>query len=73
MLEKIEKDINTVKSNRKVILIGSIAIIIAVALTIADIVFKSAVLDFASAAAPWILLGVTLACVFAYLGNPKKK
>jgi len=73
MLEKIEKDIATVKSNRKMIMVGWVTIILALILSITDIVITQSVIDFITSAVPWVLLGVGVAIVCAYMNNRKEK
>ena len=72
MLEKIEKDIATVKSNRKMIMVGWVTIILALILSITDIVITQSVIDFITSAVPWILLGVGVAIICAYMNNRKE-
>lgn len=72
MLKKIEKDTATVKSNRKMMIVGWVAIILAVILSITDIVISQSVIDFITSAVPWVLLGVGVAIVCAYMNNQKE-
>ena len=72
MLEKIEKDIATVKSNRKMIIVGWVTIILALILSIIDIVITQLVIDFITLAVPWVLLGVGVAIICAYMNNRKE-
>jgi len=72
MLEKIEKDIATVKSNRKMIMVGWVTIILALILSITDIVITHSVIDFITSAVPWVLLGVGVAIICAYMNNRKE-
>jgi len=72
MLEKIEKDIATVKSNRKMIIVGWVTIILALILSIIDIVITQSVIDFITLAVPWVLLGVGVAIICAYMNNRKE-
>jgi len=72
MLEKIEKDIATVKSNRKMIMVGWVTIILALILSITDIVITQSVIDFITSAVPWVLLGVGVAIICAYMNNRKE-
>jgi len=72
MLEKIEKDIATVKSNRKMIMVGWVTIILALILSITDIVITQSVIDFITSAVPWALLGVGVAIICAYMNNRKE-
>jgi len=72
MLEKIEKDIATVKSNRKMIMLGWVTIILALILSIIDIVITQSVIDFITLAVPWVLLGVGVAIICAYMNNRKE-
>ena len=72
MLEKIEKDIAIVKSNRKMIMVGWVTIILALILSITDIVITQTVIDFITSAVPWVLLGVGVAIICAYMNNRKE-
>jgi len=72
MLDKIEKDIATVKSNHKMIIVGWVTIILALVLSITDIVITQSVIDFITSAVPWILLGVGVAIICAYMNNRKE-
>ena len=72
MLKKIEKDIATVKSNRKMIMLGWVTIILALILSIIDIMITQSVIDFITSAVPWVLLGVGVAIICAYMNNRKE-
>jgi len=72
MLEKIEKDIATVNSNRKMIMVGWVTVILALILSITDIVITQSVIDFITSAVPWVLLGVGAAIICAYMNNRKE-
>ena len=72
MLKKIEKDIATVKSNRKMIMLGWVTIILALILSITDIMITQSVIDFITSAVPWVLLGVGVAIICAYMNNRKE-
>ena len=72
MLEKIQKDMATVKSNRKMIMVGWVTIILALILSITDIVITQSVIDFITSAVPWVLLGVGVAIICAYMNNQKE-
>jgi len=72
MLEKIEKDIAIVKSNRKMIMLGWVTIILALILSITDIMITQSVIDFITSAVPWVLLGVGVAIICAYMNNRKE-
>ena len=72
MLDKIEKDIATVKSNHKMIIVGWVTIILALVLSITDIVITQSVIDFITLAVPWVLLGVGVAIICAYMNNRKE-
>ena len=68
MLEKIEKDTNTVKTSRRMILTGWIAIILSLVLSLSDFSLPQGTADFISAAAPWVLLGIGIALIWAPRG-----
>jgi len=65
-------NIATVKSNRKMIIVGWVTIILALVLSITDIVITQSVIDFITSAVPWILLGVGVAIICAYMNNRKE-
>lgn len=71
MIKKIEKDTSIVKSNRKLMIIGYVALALAIILTAVDIATNNPIFDFIGAAAPWVLLGLGVACVCAYMSNKK--
>lgn len=65
MLKKIEKDTNTVKTSRRMILTGWIAIILSIVLSLSDFSLPQGTADFITAAAPWVLLGLGIAFLCA--------
>ena len=71
MLEKIEKDTNTVKSNRRMIIIGWLAIILSIILSLSNFTLTQSSIDFIASAAPWVLLGIGIALVCACINNRK--
>ena len=73
MLEKIEKDTNIVKSNLRMIRIGWLAIILSVILAFTNFTLSQSLIAFISSAAPWVLLGVGVAIVCAYMNHQKKQ
>ncbi|VYU17563.1 HTH-type transcriptional regulator ImmR [Clostridium tertium] len=72
MIEKIEKDTSIVKSNRKLMIIGYVALALAMILTAIDISTTNPIFDFIGAASPWVLLGVGVACICTYISNKKE-
>ncbi len=69
MMDKIEKDTSVVKSGRRLVIIGSMFVLLAVVLRLADIFLDGPFLEFSTAAMPWVLMGVGVACALAYLGR----
>lgn len=73
MMKKIEKDTNTVKSNRTMMSVG-------VAMLICSFIFTiwnnysgdSPILQFIGAAAPWVMLAVGIACIVPSISSKKK-
>ena len=60
MMEKIEKDIEINKTEKKVIKYAWIAILVGAILLILDNIFEgNPIIEFLSGATPWILLGLT--------------
>jgi len=73
MLGKIEKDTATIKSNRKMMMVGWFTIILAVIISLTDFVITKPIIDFITSATPWVLLGVGVAIVCAYNMNKRKE
>lgn len=73
MMNKVEKDTNTVKSNRTMMNVGWAILIISGIFSVWNTYDGSnSLLQFISAAAPWVLLGTGLACCSAANSNQKK-
>lgn len=72
MMEKIEKDTDTVKSNQTMMNVGWVMLIFSFVFSVwnnygGDNPFW----QFISAATPWVLLGVSIACIAASISNKK--
>lgn len=73
MIDKIDKDTNTVKSNQTMANVGWIVLIFSFIFSIwnkygGDVL----ILQFFGAAAPWLMLGVGLACLMVSYSSKKK-
>ena len=73
MLKKIEDDTAVVKQSRRVLIVGWTMIFLAAVLSLTDLLYEKAVIDFITAAIVWILLGVGIAIVCAYSSKNKKR
>lgn len=73
MLEKIEKDTNTVKSNRRMVRIGCLMIMLSIILSWSNFTLTQSSVDFISSSVPWVLLGVGVAIICSYMNNRKQK
>lgn len=66
MAKKIEVDMDVVKSNKRLIFIGVSVALLASVLKVMDLFMTSPILDFTTAAMPWVLVGVGVACAMTY-------
>ncbi len=66
MTEKVKKDANDLKSNKRLILITAIFCIVVMAAYIASIIVGGEFKDFCQAATPWLLMGIGVAAVITY-------
>ena len=66
MTEKVKKDANDLKSNKRLILITAIFCIVVMAVYIASIIVGGEFKDFSQAATPWLLMGIGIAAVITY-------
>ena len=73
MMKKIEKDTDTVKSNRTMMNVGWAMLICSFILTIwNNYSGNNSILQFISAAAPWVMLSVGIACITPSISGKKK-
>jgi len=73
MIDKIEKDTNTVKSIRTMITIGWIMLIGATVFSLWNSYSgDSSLLQFMTSASPWVMMGVGIACLTASMANKHK-
>ena len=66
MTEKVKKDANDLKSNKRLILITAIFCIVVMAAYIASMIVGGEFKDFSQAATPWLLMGIGVAAVITY-------
>ena len=73
MMKKIEKDTDTVKSNRTMMNVGWAMLICSFIFTIwNNYSGNNSILQFISAAAPWVMLAVGIACIAPSISGKKK-
>jgi len=73
MMKKIEKDTNTVKSNRIMMSVGGAMLICSFIFTIwNNYSGNNPILQFTCAAAPWVMLAVGIACIVPSISSKKK-
>lgn len=73
MIEKIQKDTNIVKSNQIMMKFGWTMLILSVVLSIwNNFNTSNPSLQFINAAAPWVMLGIAIACIVVSSSNKKK-
>lgn len=65
MLKKIDKDVNVVKSNRRMMMIGWSVMLLAFIVSISNLLLKQSSFDFIASATPYVLLGVGVAIICA--------
>ncbi len=65
MLKKIDKDVNVVKSNRRMMMIGWSVMLLAFLVSISNLLLKQSSFDFIASATPYVLLGVGVAIICA--------
>lgn len=63
MLKKIDKDVNVVKSNRRMMMIGWSVMLLAFLVSISNLLLKQSSFDFIASATPYVLLGVGVAII----------
>ena len=69
IIEKIEKDSNTLKSNKRLILVTSILVFIVVSVRLISTNIGGAFCEFVDAAIPWVLMAIGIACASAYMSD----
>lgn len=69
MKEKIEKDINAAKDNKRLILITGIIIAVVAVVYFISIFTGGAFRDFCENAIIWVLVGIGVACVTAFINQ----
>lgn len=75
MMDKIKKDTNTVKSNQTMMHVGWAMLIISLIFSVwcnYGYSGSNPFLQFISAAAPWIIMGVGIACIVTAISNRKE-
>lgn len=73
LLKKVERDVEAVKAEKKLIKFAWISIVIAIILMIlGEIIEGNPVIDFMNGALPWILLGLMLLFAILYLNKEEK-
>ncbi|WP_416325937.1 helix-turn-helix transcriptional regulator [[Eubacterium] hominis] len=65
MLKKIDKDVNVVKSNRRMMMIGWSVMLLAFLVSISNLLLKQSSFDFIASSTPYVLLGVGVAIICA--------
>ena len=74
MMEKIEKDIEISKTEKKIIKYAWIAILVgAILLVLGNIFEGNPIIEFLSGATPWVLLGLTFLCWIMSLNKQNTK
>ena len=74
MIEKIEKDVEKSKAEKKIIKYAWISILIGITILVLGNVFKgNPVIEFLSGATPWVLLGLALLYGILYLNQQNTK
>ena len=72
MMDKIKSDTDTVKSNQAMTNIGWFMLILSFVFSIWNHYGGyNLILQFISAAAPWVMMGVGIACITASISNKK--
>jgi len=73
LIDKIEKDTNTVKSNQTMMNVGWAMLVFSFIFSIWNNYDGNIqLLQFISAAAPWLMLGIGIACILASHSNRKR-
>lgn len=73
LLKKVERDVEAVKAEKKLIKFAWISIVIAIILMIlGEIIEGNPFIDFMNGALPWILLGLMLLFAILYLNKEEK-
>lgn len=73
LLKKVERDVEAVKAEKRLIKFAWISIVIAIILMIlGEIIEGNPVIDFMNGALPWILLGLMLLFAILYLNKEEK-
>ena len=74
MINKIEKDTNAVKSNQVMMRFGWVMLILSIIFSIwNNYSGNNQLLQFVSTAAPWLMLGIGVACVVASYSGKKRE
>lgn len=69
MKEKMEKDINVAKGNKRLILTTGILIFVVAVVYLISIYIGGVFRDFCESAITWILMGIGVACATAYMSQ----
>ena len=74
LIEKIEKDVTSVKNEKKIIKYAWISIVLGVITLVLGNIFEgNPLIDFISGALPWILLGLMFLFAISYLNKVETK
>lgn len=74
LLKKIEKDVRTVKAEKRIIKFAWISIVIGIILIILGEIFEgNPFIDFMNGALPWVLLGLMFLFAILYLNKEEKE
>lgn len=69
MKEKMEKDVNAAKGNKRLILTTGIIVFVVAAVYLISIFAGGVFHDFCESAVRWVLLGIGVACAAAYMNQ----
>lgn len=69
MKEKLEKDVEIQKGNRKMIFTVSIIVLVVAIIYLASVIIGGAFRDFCDNAIFWVFGGIGLACALTYIGQ----
>ncbi len=69
MKEKLEKDVNVAKGNKRLILTTAIIFIVVAIIYLTSIFVGGAFYDFCASAIQWVVLGIGVAFAMAYMSQ----
>ena len=73
MKEKMEKDIKISTDNKRLILTTGIIVLVFCVVYCSSIFAGGSYREFCEAAAPWVLMGIGIACSGTYMKNKEKE